>query len=303
MKKFLNKELYKINKILNETDKKDDKYIKALKTQNEVKKILNSEDDIIDDYSFVNLKPIYNEIIKLVKTYSEMSLLETELPIDYPMLKTRKKIDNEAIINFINNVYSEELPEYNRPTLSLKNLKVFNLPFFKRIINNGKCVIYHQYYEGQTIILLNSYNNINDLIRTTSNSVETFIYKDSMGKVNLLEYYMKNRALSKLKDSSYHKDCIDLELISRDSLILTARILKNLLEDDFDNLDNETKLVLQDFINNALAIELSKNPNITLNDLIGNIYSDILLRIHEIDMNNLCYSENEILNNLKILTK
>ena len=303
MKRFLLKECYKLNKIMKENDSDSEIYIKAAKTLREIEKLLNNL-ELNDNLPCNNIQTIYNEAYNIIKRYSNMSLLETELPLDYPILRTRRKPDKEQIINFINEVYNEEMPEYNTPNITNENIKIFSLPLIKKIINNGKCVLYKQYYEDRSIILLNSYYNIKDYINSTSIAVETYIYNYSDAKINLLKYYMKNRALLKLKRTQYYKDCIDYELIYRDSLILTARLLLNLIDNNnFDNLDNEVKQAIQDFINNTLALELSKNTNVTLYDLSNKTYDELLSNINSIDNNNLCFSENELLNNAKKLLK
>ena len=302
MRRFLQKELNKVNKIM--SSHRNEEYVNAERTKDEIIKIISNFYEEEQETVSNNFRNIYDKAMKIIFYFSELSLLETEFPMDYPILTTRRKIKIEDVITFINQLYSKELMGTEKPLISKSNLKIFRNPLFNKLSLKNNFVIYKQYYEGKKMLLLYTNNNVKDFIIPATKAIELYKYPRYLEKLNLIEYYLKLKSIDKLKETNYNNDCIDLELIDRDSLILTARLIRNLIGNcNYEDLDNEMKLVIQDFVDNILAIELSRQEGITLHDISLEPYDDIILNINSVNETELYCSDDEIMEKKRILKK
>lgn len=309
MKHYLQNELKLVNKNIKKYDVNSSEYLNSIKTKKHIMNLLENKESIkMDTSNKLSLDQYHDLIVGLINTYSKMKLLDTEFPLDYPMLKVRK-ISVEEIIEFIHSLYYEELPDYYAATFNLENIKLFNYSIIKRIIKDGNCQIYRKYYKNESIILINSYNNIKDFIIPASKSIETmpYLYYDENMKLkhDLMENYMKFRSTEKLKKTTYYKDANDYELIQRDSLIIAARAIKNMINIDekFDILDEESYSIITSFMNTTLGLELSKRDDITLNELLSSTYTDILSYFENIKYDEVGLEDNYEIVKIKKLTK
>lgn len=303
MKHYLENELKIIKKLIKKTEPNTEQYNNLEKSKNYILSIINNE-KIEKDVSF-NIYEFKDLLYMFINTYSDMKLLDTEFPLDYPMLPS-KKIQIDEILKFINLLYYDEIPESYCTTISSNDIKIFSNSVIKSLIKEGNCVVYKRFYKNETIILLDSYNNIKDLIIPAYKSIDImpYLYFDDYysQKKDLISNYLKFRAINKLKNTKYSKEAIDYELIIRDSLIIASRAYKKYLNlEEEINIEDYNQLI--NYLNTVLALELSKNCNITLAELTNASYLDILKQNTELLPNNVGLEDNSKLMKVKNLTK
>lgn len=303
MKHYLENELKIIKKLIKKTEPNTEQYNNLEKSKKYILSIINNE-KIEKDVSF-NIYEFKDLLYMFINAYSDMKLLDTEFPLDYPMLPS-KKIQIDEILEFINSLYYDEIPESYCTTISSNDIKIFPNSVIKSLIKEGNCVVYKKFYKNETIILLDSYNNIKDLIIPAYKSIDImpYLYYDDYysQKKDLISNYLKFRAINKLKNTKYSKEAIDYELIIRDSLIIASRAYKKYLNlEEEINIEDYNQLI--NYLNTVLALELSKNCNITLAELTNASYLDILKQNTELLPNNVGLEDNSKLMKVKNLTK
>lgn len=300
MKKFLYEELKSINKLLKNNSDNDN----LLKTRQEIMDLLENNEIDYTYLSNFNMSDKYDFIKEIVDQSSKMKLLDTESPIDYPSLITRTKINSEDILKFLNNLYSDEVPDDLKAYYSINNIKVYKNSFFNRIAGKGKCIVYNNYYTFESTILLDKYSNIKDFIIPAQKAIETIpeIVSNSFNtpqKLYLMKKYLEYRAVSKLKNTQYRKDSIIYDLIQYDNFILNARLAKKLiLKYPYEELDNEQKMYLVDLYLDILGQILANKDNVTLYDIYRTPFINDLTSYSE----KLAVTENDMVNRIKVLS-
>lgn len=204
----------------------------------------------------------------VIETYAKLPLLETEISIDYPKLLKRNDIGNMDIINFLNTIYEDITHDKNY--FSTHNVKIFNNSFLQ---SKGKCTIYSNYYKNEKKVLLNRFFSIKDFILTTGKAVElTEQFKDVpfSNCTQIMNFYMRHKAINFLLESSNNTDIKNYLLIELDSLVFKARVLNlNLKEEELQYFSLEQLNLLLLFIDELIAIKLSSMNNLSFEQIVN----------------------------------
>lgn len=295
MKKYINSEIKRIDKQLKKG------YSDSLnKTKEELINLLNEDNNSETYYENTDIKEHYKFMKEIIQIVSKMKILDSELPIDYPTLISRPRISPEAIIDFLNSIYEDELPEDMRLYYTVKNIRVFKNSLLNRILNNGKCKIYNNYSTGESTILLKKYSNIRDFIKPVEKSTDLInSINDEMPQLKneLMRNYMVNRSINILGRTEYHQDSIQYELIKYDNRILNARLIEKLiLKYPPEELDNEQLYYIIEFYFEIISQILADNDNVTLYDIYRTPYSNNIKEYTEY----LKMNDNDVINGIKI---
>lgn len=221
-------------------------------------------DRTIDD-SFMNFA------IDIINILSSMPLLETESPIQYPNLRSTKKVSNAQIIDFWNNIFKQETGN----TLFTAHNTVFIQPsFISRLSSsNSRFSIYNNYLDETKTLILRRGNNPRDFINPYF--MQMSYYRNKGNYSNILGYYMQGKSIQGVP-----KDRYDLTYTLYDNLVFRARILKCYIEEG--NLSAAKRLEIIDLADEVIGLTLSKE-NHTLQQLAKH---DSLL-----DFNENCFDE------------
>lgn len=295
MKKYINSEIKRIDKQLKKG------YSDSLnKTKEELINLLNEDNNSETYYENIDIKEHYKFMKEIIQIVSKMKILDSELPIDYPTLISRPRISPEAIIDFLNSIYEDELPEDMRLYYTVKNIRVFKNSLLNRILNNGKCKIYNNYSTGESTILLKKYSNIRDFIKPVEKSTDLInSINDEMPQLKneLMRNYMVNRSINVLGRTEYHQDSIQYELIKYDNRILNARLIEKLiLKYPPEELDNEQLYYIIEFYFEIISQILADNDNVTLYDIYRTPYSNNIKEYTEY----LKMNDNDVINGIKV---
>ena len=286
---FIEKEISSAESFIMAT--RDLNYINACKTKRQLEAIKRDFCDKKKGYcemekylnlSNVNIDDKFLNFIKIVaKFYANMPLTETESSIKAPFLPTRKYIENEEIYDFLNEIYNKELKTNRIIRFNRGNIKIFKNSFFGKKFAN-KCVPYHNYHELYSILILNKYFNINDLIITCCKGLELLPeieFKTYDNVINIMSYYMKYKALEKVKDEVNVIDAKNFYYITLDNIIIEARqILIMLNTRNWNELSKYHQTCVLNFIDNVLGATVAHINSISLKDMMsligeeGNIF-------------------------------
>lgn len=274
MNKYLKDELKKAKEHIKKINPNEAEYEMTKLTIEEIEVLLNKKSINSDEtrYKYIS-NIVFNEktsssIKTLIEAYAKLPLLETEISIDYPRLLKRNDIGNMDIINFLNTIY--ENITHNKNYFNIHNIKIFNHSFF---LNKGKCAIYCNHYKNEKKLLLNRFFSIKDFILTTGKAVElTEQFKDIPFNncTQIMNFYMRHKAINYLLESSNNTDVKNYLLIDLDTLIFKARVLNIFLKEEelqYFSLNQLNLLLL--FIDELIAIKLSGMDNLSFDQIIN----------------------------------
>ena len=133
-------------------------------------------------------------------------------------------------------------------------------------------MVYHNYHNKYSSVILRRYFNIQDFVNTASKSVELlpeleFVSYDNV--INIMVYYMKYKGISKLNSEYNKQDAHALNLQIMDSLIIEARRIKNALENkEWDEITKYHQAAILNFIDKVIALNLATEKCISLNEML-----------------------------------
>jgi hypothetical protein len=220
-------------------------------------------------------------VLAIANEYAKYPLSETESSKKIPYLPTRKYITNEEIITFLNEIYNDELKSKNIIRFNEGNIRIFQNSFLHKKFTK-LCVPYHNYHELYSILILNKYDNVNNLIIPASKAIELLPeiqFRSYDNIINIMTYYMKYRAMAKIRDEYNQVDAINYYRMSFERLIIDARqIILMFRNKKWNELSNYQQSCVLNFIDNALGAYIADNENISLKDMVniigenGNIF-------------------------------
>lgn len=273
MRKYINDEILKAQQaLINAND--IDTASKALETFNELNLIAldlkTKKYNIRDKKSLLNLstgKPQEDFItfaIDLLEIYATTPLLETESLEDYPTLSSDISINENDIIEFVNELYNQNI-------LSQDNFITFNGKKFS--LNNGRCIVYPNALQSKKLMLLERFHTAKDLTASASRAIEmTSAYHDFNNLTNIIRYYMKMNAIIELNNLPYYRDeASKLFKLEIDNLVFEARKIKVSIEKE--GLNTKTIAFLYDFVDNVIGDYLANYNIIDIHKL-----SDLLMQ-------------------------
>lgn len=261
--------------------KKGNTYLKACKTKRDLEAIKKDFCDNKGGYGemekFVNLanikmNPNFYEFIKqIAEYYAKMPLTETETSTKIPIVEKRKYISDNIIISFLNKLYNEELNTPGKVRFSNENIKIFRNSFLGKKFNDG-CMVYHNYYNGYSVLLLRRYFSIKDFIISACKCVELLPeieFENYDNIVNIMTYYMKYKALEKIRTEFIQKDADALNIQFTDRLIMTARKIKSVTNNKcWDDIPKNDQAYILNFIDRVIAINLIIEKCTSLNEML-----------------------------------
>lgn len=267
MRKYINDEILKAQQaLINAND--IDTASKALETFNELNLIAldlkTKKYNIRDKKSLLNLstgKPQEDFItfaIDLLEIYATTPLLETESLEDYPTLSSDISITENDIIEFVNELYNQNI-------LCQDNFITFNGKKFS--LNNGRCIVYPNALQSKKLMLLERFHTTKDLTASASRAIEmTSVYHDFNNLTNIIRYYMKMNAIIELNNLPYYRDeASKLFKLEIDNLVFEARKIKVSIEKE--GLNAKTIAFLYDFVDNVIGDYLAKYNIIDIHKL------------------------------------
>lgn len=276
---FLDEEINSTESFIMST--RDKSYLSACKTKRHLEAIKKDFCDKQKGYcemeKYLNLSniKISDSFIKFIKEvakyYAAMPLTETESSIHAPILPTRKYITNEEIIDFLNDIYNSELHTDGIIRFNEGNIKIFKNSFLHKKLSS-KCVPYHNYHELYSILIVNKFFNVNDIIISCSKATELLPeieFKKYDNIINIMVYYMKYKALEKVKEEYNQIDAKNFYLLALDNLIMEARqILIMLNSKNWNELSKYQQSCILNFIDNALGATIAHIDSFSLIDII-----------------------------------
>lgn len=280
MKKYIEKELELIcEKLKNENDEKTkEQLIRTLSNLKLIESDIKNKDNEANCNKILTLsdtqidEELLNIIQEILNLYSSIPLLETESSMSYPCLRNDNSITNEDIILTINNFYNSELNVQSKKYFSVKNIKIFDVPFLKRLFSKSNCVVYNNYYTDNSYILLNRFYNIKDYIITGSRGIELlpeFKLKKYTNLINLMRLFMERRFLYYLDENKKSNDCFDYKQILTDCTIINSRIAKKILESSsWEKLPRSKQSFIINLFDGIIADTLASDLNFHLTSLI-----------------------------------
>lgn len=300
---FINNELHYAHKVYNE--RQDNNIIKTIEELESIKKDIfkykdnSCESDLLRNLIDVKLSDsIYSFMLFMIEIYSKIPQLETETSIKYPIIR-KQYISDKYIYDFSNRLLKNEKISIHF-TFNNNNLIIFDNKNFKFKKPDSRCIVYKRYYTNNSMILLNKYNSIRDLVLPIKKFIEIIEYNNNIpfsNNTEIMEYYLQHKAIKKLIDAG-NKDAYKLYISLVDNMVYNARLLKKQINNkDWKHLQPTIIFKLLDFTNQALAIELV-NSNISFNDLYNILNSNNLNEY--IDINNMPINKESVKANNKI---
>ncbi len=222
-------------------------------------------DDTIDS-DFLNFA------IDIINIMSGMPLLETEAVIQYPTLRTTKKVSDREIRDFWNQVFNKE----TNSTLFTKDNTIFIRPsFIQRLTaTNGRFAIYNNYITDSKTLILHRFESPRDFVNPYFMQMSGYIRKSNYS--NILEYYMQGRSIQNLSSG----DRADLTYIYYDRLVFKARMLKAYI--NRGGLSASKRLEIVNYADEVIGLILTQE-SCTLKELAN--FDSIL------DVNKDCYTD------------
>ncbi len=285
MKKFIEEE---ISRTVNELskNKNSDENSNLIKTLSNLKSIENDikqKTNITNENRMLYLAntqindDIINTVLKFAELYAAIPLLETESSMRYPSLGTNSSISKLDIISTINKIYNIELETQNNDFFTSKNIKIFDVNFIKRLFSKPYCIIYNNYYDNNSYILLNRFYSIKDFILAGSMGVEILPdYKQQYNNsINIMRLFMQKRIISHLSQINDCPDCFAYEQILMDCKIINSRSVLDLLKKfELKNLSRGRTAFILNFFDGIIADVLAQTKDINLKKLMDILPND-----------------------------
>lgn len=304
MKKLINTEIKKARNNLSNASTREE-YLKARNILDSLvlikdslewkysdkKMLLSSLLDSFDDSNQYNKKKFFNNFIDIILEYAKKPLLETEASINYPVYGSTKNMSNKVLIDIWNKVYEEEID--NPYLFHTSNTKFTKKRLFT--MEKGKCIIFPNAFNGKTRLAVQRQYDERDLLNPISYGIDLAYPEKNYNLKRIMEYYMEYKAIAMFEKIGYEKVSEDLYLADYDYLVLNARIIKNLLENNNYEISNELVARILDFAYKVVAKNIA-SQDLRLTDFD---YITDLKDVTEYSLNKVGISYNSMLLNAK----